>query len=141
MHEYISANKNFGCGSSREHAPWALLDYGFYSIIAPSYADIFYNNCFKNGMLPVQLSSAEVEEIFQWVSANLSQPIVVDLEKQEVRLGSEKTFKFEVDAFRKECLLNGDDDIALSLRHGDSIDSFEKGYEQKYDFMFPAKAS
>ncbi|MEQ8353272.1 MAG: 3-isopropylmalate dehydratase small subunit [Leptospiraceae bacterium] len=133
----LVARENFGCGSSREHAPWALLDYGFYTIIAPSYADIFYNNCFKNGMLPVQLSSAEVEEIFQWVQSNLSQPVVVDLEKQEVRLGSDKTYKFEVDAFRKECLVNGDDDIALSLRNADSIDQFEKGYESKYSFMFP----
>lgn len=133
----LVARENFGCGSSREHAPWALLDYGFYSIIAPSFADIFYNNCFKNGMLPVQLSSPEVEEIFQWVNANPARPIVVDLEKQEVRVG-EKSYSFEVDAFRKECLINGDDDIALSLRHADSIDSFEKGYEQKYNFMFPA---
>ena len=134
----LLARENFGCGSSREHAPWALLDYGFYSIIAPSFADIFYNNCFKNGMLPVQLSSAEVDEIFQWVEAHLSQPIVVDLEKQEVRLGSDKIFKFEVDAFRKECLINGDDDIALSLRHSGSIDEFEKRYESKYSFMFPS---
>ena len=135
----LLARENFGCGSSREHAPWALLDYGFYAIIAPSYADIFYNNCFKNGMLPVILKSEEVQKLFDWINGHLSEPIEVDLKKQEVRAGDLK-FSFEVDAFRKECLLNGEDDIGLSLRHSDAIDSFESSYEKEYNFMFPARA-
>jgi 3-isopropylmalate/(R)-2-methylmalate dehydratase small subunit len=117
---------NFGCGSSREHAPWALEDYGFRSIISPSYADIFYNNCFKNGMLPIVLSSTEVDEIFQYIEKNQNAKLEIDLEKQIVKTNSGKEYSFEVDHFRKECLLKGLDDIGLTLIHESKIDSFEK---------------
>jgi 3-isopropylmalate/(R)-2-methylmalate dehydratase small subunit len=121
----ILARANFGCGSSREHAPWALLDYGFRSIIAPSFADIFYNNCFKNGMLPVQLSEEEVQELFQRASSNLEYELTVDLERQWVTDDLGLRLSFEVDAFRRECLLKGLDDIGLTLQHEDKIREHE----------------
>ncbi|UOG32024.1 3-isopropylmalate dehydratase small subunit [Leptospira noguchii] len=116
---------NFGCGSSREHAPWSLEDYGFRAIIAPSYADIFFNNCFKNGMLPVVLKSEEVEELFQSISTNVGAKVVVDLDKQTVNGPTGKVYHFEVDSFRKYCLYNGLDDIGLTLKQESKIGEFE----------------
>lgn len=117
---------NFGCGSSREHAPWALNEYGFRTIIAPSYADIFYNNSFKNGMLPVILGENEVDVLFAECLANDGYQLTVDLENQKVISPSGKEYNFEVDAFRKHCLLNGLDDIGLTLQEADKIRAFEE---------------
>ncbi|OAV28917.1 3-isopropylmalate dehydratase small subunit [Moraxella catarrhalis] len=122
----LLARKNFGCGSSREHAPWALNEYGFRTVIAPSFADIFYNNCFKNGMLPVILSEKDVDELFKECFANIGYQLTVDLENQKVISPSGKEYSFEVDAFRKHCLLNGLDDIALTLQNADDIRAFEE---------------
>jgi len=121
----LLARANFGCGSSREHAPWALLDYGFRSIIAPSFADIFYNNCFKNGMLPVTLSEEEVEELFKRASGEPGYELTVDLERQWVTDDRGLRLSFEVDPFRRECLLKGLDDIGLTLQHEDKIREHE----------------
>jgi 3-isopropylmalate/(R)-2-methylmalate dehydratase small subunit len=121
----LVARANFGCGSSREHAPWALLDYGFRSIIAPSFADIFYNNCSKNGMLPVALSEEQVERLFQQAACNIGYELTVDLEGQWVTDDSGLRFSFEVDPFRRECLLKGIDDIGLTLQHEDKIREHE----------------
>lgn len=115
---------NFGCGSSREHAPWALNDYGFRVVIAPSFADIFYNNCFKNGMLPIKLSEEQVEELFQRAREIEGYQLTIDLENQTISDDASE-IKFEVDPFRKECLLNGLDDIGLSLQHEDAIKEYE----------------
>jgi 3-isopropylmalate/(R)-2-methylmalate dehydratase small subunit len=120
----LVARANFGCGSSREHAPWALLDYGFRTIIAPSFADIFYNNCFKNGMLPVVLSEQQVEKLFER-AANPGYELTVDLERQWVTDDDGLRFSFEVDPFRRECLLKGLDDIGLTLQHEDKIREHE----------------
>jgi 3-isopropylmalate/(R)-2-methylmalate dehydratase small subunit len=122
----LVARANFGCGSSREHAPWAILDYGFHAILAPSFADIFYNNCFKNGILPVTLSDAKIDEVFRRVSATEGYQLTVDLETQTVTDDSGLRFEFSVDPFRRECLLNGWDDIGLTLRIGDRIADYEK---------------
>jgi len=121
----LVARANFGCGSSREHAPWALLDYGFRSIIAPSFADIFYNNCFKNGMLPVVLSEEQVDELFKRATANSGYELTVDLTRQWVTDDEGLRFSFEVDPFRRECLLKGLDDIGLTLQHEDKIKEHE----------------
>ena len=121
----LVARANFGCGSSREHAPWALLDYGFRSIIAPSFADIFYNNCFKNGMLPVALSEEQVEQLFRRSAAMPGYELTVDLERQWVTDDDGLRFSFEVDPFRRECLLKGLDDIGLTLQHEDKIRDHE----------------
>jgi 3-isopropylmalate/(R)-2-methylmalate dehydratase small subunit len=122
----LIARKNFGCGSSREHAPWALEDYGFRAIIAPSYADIFFNNCFKNGLLPVRLTESEVDRLFHEVAAFPGFELIIDLPAQVVRsVNGEIAFPFEVDPFRKDCLLNGWDDIGLVLRHAERIREFE----------------
>jgi 3-isopropylmalate/(R)-2-methylmalate dehydratase small subunit len=121
----LLARANFGCGSSREHAPWALLDYGFRSIIAPSFADIFYNNCFKNGMLPVVLSEEQVDKIFVRAAATPGYEVTVDLERQWVTDDDGLRFSFEVDPFRRECLLKGLDDIGLTLQHEDKIREHE----------------
>ena len=120
--QILVSEENFGCGSSREHAPWALLDFGFRSIIAPSFADIFYNNCFKNGILPLVLPKEAVEELME-VARN-GQEITVDLPNQKVRAAN-KEYTFEVDAFRKHCLLNGLDDIGLTLQKEQDITAFE----------------
>ncbi len=120
------ARANFGCGSSREHAPWALLDYGFRALIAPSYADIFYNNCFKNGILPITLAEGQVEELFCRARQQEGYRLAVDLERQTVADPSGLEFRFEVDNFRKECLLNGWDDIGLTLRFADQIADYER---------------
>jgi len=133
----LLARKNFGCGSSREHAPWALMDYGFRCVIAPSFADIFFNNCFKNGMLPVVLSEAEVDRLFHEAAAFPGFRVVVDLEAQTVSTtDNAKTFRFEVDAFRKYCLLNGLDDIGLTLRHADKIRAFEARRKAQHPWSF-----
>ena len=121
----VVAGDNFGCGSSREHAPWALLDCGTRCVISTSFADIFYNNCFKNGMLPVVLSNAEIDEIFNFINKENGNKIQVDLPSQKVTLSNGKSFSFEVDSVRKECLLNGWDDIGLTLRFVKEIDQFE----------------
>lgn len=121
----LLARENFGCGSSREHAPWALEEYGFRTVIAPSFADIFFNNCFKNGMLPVILSEADVDELFNECFANEGYQLTIDLPNQKVISPSGKEYGFEVDAFRKHCLLNGLDDIGLTLQNRDAIEAFE----------------
>lgn len=122
----LLARANFGCGSSREHAPWALEEYGFRTVIAPSFADIFYNNCFKNGMLPVVLSDGDVDDLFNECFVNIGYQLTVDLENQKVISPSGKEYAFEVDAFRKHCLLNGLDDIGLTLQNADDIRAFEE---------------
>ena len=122
----LLARKNFGCGSSREHAPWALEDYGFRAIIAPSYADIFYNNCFKNGLLPIRLSEPDVDWLFDQVNAFNGYELTVDLPAQTVVApDGARSFAFEVDPFRKDCLVRGLDEIALTLGHADEIRDFE----------------
>jgi 3-isopropylmalate/(R)-2-methylmalate dehydratase small subunit len=121
----LLARRNFGCGSSREHAPWALEQYGFCAIIAPSYADIFFNNSFKNGLLPIVLSDARINQLFAETAAFAGYSLVIDLERQVVIKPDAEEFAFEVQAFRKYCLLNGFDDIGLTLRHADKIRAFE----------------
>ncbi|NLY64742.1 MAG: 3-isopropylmalate dehydratase small subunit [Alcaligenaceae bacterium] len=121
----LLARKNFGCGSSREHAPWALTQYGFRAIIAPSYADIFFNNSFKNGLLPIVLSELEVARLFDEVKGFNGYKLRIDLERQVVIAADGREMSFEVDAFRKYCLLNGFDDIGLTLRKSDKIKAFE----------------
>ncbi|HQY27483.1 MAG TPA: 3-isopropylmalate dehydratase small subunit [Burkholderiaceae bacterium] len=122
----LLTRKNFGCGSSREHAPWALEDYGFRVVIAPSYADIFYNNCFKNGLLPVRLPESDVDWLFDQVNAFAGFELVVDLPAQQVRtVDNARSFAFDVDPFRKDCLLGGLDEIGLTLKHADRIREYE----------------
>jgi 3-isopropylmalate/(R)-2-methylmalate dehydratase small subunit len=122
----LVARRNFGCGSSREHAPWALEDYGFRVVIAPSYADIFFNNCFKNGVLPIVLSEDDVEQIFQMIAANEGFQLMIDLSAQMVSsVDGQFSRKFEVEPFRKHCLINGLDDIGLTLQHADKIKAYE----------------
>ena len=123
--QILLARENFGCGSSREHAPWALEDYGFRVIIAPSFADIFFNNCFKNGILPIRLSAEQVDALFKGVVANVGYKLVVDLEKQTITAPDGEAISFGVDPFRKHCLLNGLDDIGLTLQHVGEIAAFE----------------
>ncbi|MEM1064841.1 MAG: 3-isopropylmalate dehydratase small subunit [Pseudomonadota bacterium] len=123
--EILVAGDNFGCGSSREHAPWALLDFGIRCVIAPSYADIFYNNCFKNGILPVVLPQEQVDVLMADAEKGANARITVDLEAQTVTSSDGHTFSFEVDAFKKHCLLNGLDDIGLSMEKVASIDAYE----------------
>ncbi|MCZ8342824.1 MAG: 3-isopropylmalate dehydratase small subunit [Leptospira sp.] len=132
---------NFGCGSSREHAPWALEDYGFLSIIAPSYADIFFNNCFKNGMLPIVLKELDVEEIFQSIQKKEGATLEVDLPAQVVRTEEGKEYKFSVDAFRKHCLLNGLDDIGLTLQKADFIQKFEEKNQKEVPWLYTTAVS
>jgi 3-isopropylmalate/(R)-2-methylmalate dehydratase small subunit len=121
----LLARKNFGCGSSREHAPWALEQYGFRALIAPSFADIFFNNCFKNGVLPIVLSESAVDKLFDEVNAFVGYQLTIDLERQRVIKPDGEELAFEVDEFRKYCMLNGFDDIGLTLRHADKIKAFE----------------
>jgi 3-isopropylmalate/(R)-2-methylmalate dehydratase small subunit len=122
----LVTGENFGCGSSREHAPWALLDFGIRCVIATSFADIFYGNCFKNGILPIKLPQEQVDKLMDDAGRGANAIISIDLENQEIRGPDGGMIKFEVDAFRKQVLLNGWDDIALTLRAGEKIDSFEK---------------
>ncbi|KAA0263122.1 MULTISPECIES: 3-isopropylmalate dehydratase small subunit [Hafniaceae] len=121
----LLARENFGCGSSREHAPWALTDYGFKVVIAPSFADIFYGNSFNNQLLPVTLSESEVDELFEQVKANPGISFTVDLETQTVHAGN-KTYKFELDSFRRHCMMNGLDSIGLTLQHEAAISAYEE---------------
>ena len=127
--QILLARENFGCGSSREHAPWALEDYGFKAIIAPSFADIFYNNCFKNGILPIVQSNDILDELFAFKGE-----ITIDLESQSIH-ANDKKYSFEVDAERKRRLINGLDDIGLTLQYKDEIKTFEKKYFQKYTWL------
>jgi 3-isopropylmalate/(R)-2-methylmalate dehydratase small subunit len=122
----LVAGENFGCGSSREHAPWALLDFGIRCVIAPSFADIFYGNCFKNGILPIKLPQSEINKLMDDAERGANAIISIDLEKQEIRGPDGGMIKFEVDDFRKQCLLNGWDDIGLTMRTEDKIASFEQ---------------
>ena len=123
--QILVAGPNFGCGSSREHAPWALLDFGIRCVIAPSFADIFYNNCFKNGILPIALPQADVDKLMDDAERGSNAVISVDLAKQEVRGPDGGCIKFEIDPFRKQCLLNGWDDIGLTMRNENKISDFE----------------
>jgi 3-isopropylmalate/(R)-2-methylmalate dehydratase small subunit len=116
---------NFGCGSSREHAPWALLDFGIRCVIAPSFADIFYNNCFKNGILPIALPAAEVDKVMDDASRGANATLTIDLEAQEIRGPDGGVIRFDIDPYRKHCLINGLDDIGLTLEKGHAIESFE----------------
>ena len=130
----LVALDNFGCGSSREHAPWALLDFGIQSIIAPSFADIFYNNCFKNGILPIVLKNSEVDELLEF-SKSPSNSVIIDLPKQEVKAG-EKIYKFEIDSFKKHCLIEGLDDIGLTLEKSQKIANFEEKNRQLTPWLY-----
>ena len=121
----LLARRNFGCGSSREHAPWALEQFGFRALIAPSYADIFFNNCFKNGLLPIQLSEAQVAQLFDEVAGFNGYALTIDLPRQVIVKPDGSELPFEVQPFRKYCLINGFDDIGLTLRHADKIRAFE----------------
>jgi 3-isopropylmalate/(R)-2-methylmalate dehydratase small subunit len=132
----LLARKNFGCGSSREHAPWALADYGFKVIIAPSFADIFFNNCFKNGILPIVLKEEAVSDLFALSGDEEALRIAVDLPAQALQLPDGRSIGFEVDAFRKHCLLNGLDDIGLTLQHVDEIKAFEARHRTEMPWLF-----
>ena len=135
--QILLARKNFGCGSSREHAPWALRDFGFKAVIAPSYGDIFYTNCFKNGFLPIVLAESEVDQLFYDTASFAGFKLVIDLDAQTVSTGDgAKKFRFEIDAFRKYCLLNGLDEIGLSLRHADKIRAFEDRRRAQFPWYF-----
>ncbi len=132
--EILVSYENFGCGSSREHAPWALADFGITCVIAPSYADIFYNNCFKNGILPITLPRDQVEALMQHASSSNNQ-ISVDLPNQTVKAGNHQ-YRFELDAFRKHCLINGLDDIGLTLEKAGNIDAFEKSQRASAPWLY-----
>ena len=133
----LLARKNFGCGSSREHAPWALMDYGFRCVIAPSFADIFFNNSFKNGFLPVVLTESEVDRLFHECNAFPGFRLVVDLDQQTVASSDGSlVMRFDIDAFRKYCLLNGLDEIGLTLRHADKIREFEARRKAQHPWYF-----
>jgi 3-isopropylmalate/(R)-2-methylmalate dehydratase small subunit len=133
----LLARANFGCGSSREHAPWAILDYGFHAILAPSYADIFYNNCFKNGILPVALSSEQMDELFKRTEQDQGYRLTVDLENQTVSDETGLEFSFTIDPFRKNCLLKGLDDIGLTLEHEADISAYEKNHRVRVVMQDP----
>ena len=135
--EILIAGENFGCGSSREHAPWALEDFGFRVIIAPSFADIFFNNCFKNGLLPIVVAATKVDQLFNEVAANEAYQLAVDLEKQTITTPGGEVIGFEVDEFKKHCLINGLDDIGLTLQHVDDIRAYETRRKQETPWLFP----
>jgi 3-isopropylmalate/(R)-2-methylmalate dehydratase small subunit len=134
--QILLARENFGCGSSREHAPWALEDFGLRVIIAPSYADIFFNNCFKNGLLPIQLDAAVVDAFFNAVAAQTGYTLTVDLAQQTITTPDGAVHAFEVDAHRKHCLLNGLDDIGLTLQHVSEIKAFETQHRAAQPWLF-----
>ncbi len=134
--QILLARENFGCGSSREHAPWALEDYGFRVIIAPSFADIFFNNCFKNGLLPIVLEEGIVDGLFREVEASPGYALSVDLDAQIIRKPDGSEISFAVDEFRKYCLLNGLDDISMTLQHADDIRAYEARREQEAPWLF-----
>jgi len=131
----LIARENFGCGSSREHAPWAIEDYGFRAILAPSFADIFFSNCFKNGLLPITLSSETIDQLFNSIYDIKGYTLTIDLENQFIVLPSNEKISFQVDAFRKHCLMNGLDDIGLTMQYSESIKAFEKEYYQKNSWL------
>ena len=128
----LLAGKNFGCGSSREHAPWALLDFGIKCVISPSFADIFYNNCFKNGMLPIVLDQKQLKELIEY--SERKEAIEINLPEQKIKLGN-KIISFEIDAFKKKCLLGGLDDIALSMEKSEKISFYEKNTQKNKPWM------
>ncbi|MEK6596336.1 MAG: 3-isopropylmalate dehydratase small subunit [Pseudomonadota bacterium] len=132
----LLARANFGCGSSREHAPWALQDYGFRVIIAPSFADIFFNNCFKIGLLPIVLDAAILDRLFEGVKLTEGYSLTVDLQKQTIATPDNEVFNFEIDPFRKHCLLNGLDEIGLTLEHTDKIKQFEQKRRNEQPWLF-----
>lgn len=132
----LLARENFGCGSSREHAPWALDDFGFRAVIAPSFADIFFNNCFKNGILPIVLDAAVVDQLFTEMYAAEDYQLIVDLQTQVVRTPTGEEIAFEVDSFRKHCLLNGLDDIGLTLEDAEAIRQYESQQKQQTPWLF-----
>ncbi|AZR82454.1 3-isopropylmalate dehydratase small subunit [Thiomicrospira sp. S5] len=134
--QILIARENFGCGSSREHAPWALKDYGFDVIIAPSFADIFFNNSFKNGILPIVLDEQTVDGLFKEIFAQEGYELTIDLENQQIIKPNGEAIGFEVDAFRKHCLLNGLDDIGLTLQHEDEIKTFETKHKAASPWLF-----
>ncbi|WP_153117278.1 3-isopropylmalate dehydratase small subunit [Rhodocyclus tenuis] len=134
--QILLARKNFGCGSSREHAPWALLDFGFRAVVAESFADIFFNNCFKNGILPITLPAAEIDALFAAVSATPGYRLLIDLERQLIERPDGISLPFAIDAYRKERLLNGWDDIGLTLRHADIIREFEERRRREQPWLF-----
>lgn len=132
----LLTRENFGCGSSREHAPWALVDYGFWAIIAPSFADIFFNNCFQNGLLPIVLEEKIVDELFAEVEAQERYRLSIDLPRQEVRTADGKTYRFGIHAFRKHCLLNGLDEIGLTLGEAEAIRAFEQRQREQSPWLY-----
>jgi 3-isopropylmalate/(R)-2-methylmalate dehydratase small subunit len=134
--EILIARANFGCGSSREHAPWALQDYGFRAIIAPSFADIFFNNCFKIGLLPIILDTNEVDQLFREVEASEGYRLLIDLEHQSITTPAAQSFSFDIDPFRKHCLLNGLDEIGLTLQQADKIRTFEEKHRTAQPWLF-----
>lgn len=134
--EILLARQNFGCGSSREHAPWALLDYGFRALLAPSFADIFYSNCFKNGILPIILGESIIDELFKQVEATEGYQLTIDLATQTVTTPCGNKHHFDIDAFRKHCLLNGLDDIGLTLQQADTIRAYEHKRQQETPWLF-----
>ncbi|WP_353572310.1 3-isopropylmalate dehydratase small subunit [Candidatus Albibeggiatoa sp. nov. BB20] len=133
--QILLTRQNFGCGSSREHAPWALEDYGFRVIVAPSFADIFFNNCFKNGILPIVLDEATVDQLIKATEATEGYQLTVDLPSQTISTPEGEKISFEVDEFRKTCLLEGLDDIGLTLQHATEIQAFESKYQQSYPWL------
>jgi 3-isopropylmalate/(R)-2-methylmalate dehydratase small subunit len=134
--QVLLARDNFGCGSSREHAPWALADYGFKVIIAPSFADIFFNNSFKNGILPIKLEESVVDGLFNKAAGEQALEMTVDLQAQELQLADGEVIPFEVDEFRKHCLLEGLDDIGLTLQHAEEIKAFEQKRREQAPWIF-----
>jgi len=134
--QVLLTRENFGCGSSREHAPWAIEDYGFRAIVGPSFADIFFNNCFKNGLLPIVLPASEVERLFKQVESTPGYKLHIDLDAQTVTAPDGRSLRFDIDAFRKECLLKGLDDIGLTLRHADQIREFEERRRATQPWLF-----
>ena len=131
----LIARENFGCGSSREHAPWAIEDFGFRAILAPSFADIFFSNCFKNGLLPIVLPNETIDLLFKSIYTNKCYALTIDLENQFVVLPSNEKISFQVDAFRKHCLMHGLDDIGLTMQHSESVKEFEQDYYQKNSWL------
>ena len=134
--QVLLARENFGCGSSREHAPWALLDYGFRVIIAPSFADIFYNNCFKNGILPIEVDTGQVEQLFKLVEAEEGYQLTIDLAAQTIIKQNDEVIQFDIDEFRKHRLLNGLDDIGLTMQYVDDIQAYEKKRQMEAPWLF-----
>jgi 3-isopropylmalate/(R)-2-methylmalate dehydratase small subunit len=132
----LLARENFGCGSSREHAPWALLQYGFQAVIAPSFADIFYNNSLKNGLVLIRLDAKVVDRLFKETEANAGYRVAVDLEQQTVTTPGGESFRFDIDPFRKHCILNGLDDVGLTLQHADKIRAFEAKHRVSQPWLF-----